>query len=288
MEFDVVHAEYSPMGQYFTGQSLTCGKRTVHVLDLLAPQMRRRAAHLPFSRRKLEYWIDGVLAPRYEALLCSCFDVVFACAPRIRKELLRARPGLNVVYLPPGVDACHAPKEHVGPGKHLVFVGAMWREENIDAVLWFYQQVFPLIRAQVPDVTLTIVGGNPAEPVRSLAADPGVRVTGYVPQLSPYYAASDVSIAPVRIAGGVLCKVLDAMGAGLPVVTTSFGNDGVGAQPEREILIGESPEEFAGQAVRLLKSPDLRRQLGLSGRNFINLNFSATSILSRFEAALLN
>ena len=261
-QFDVLHAEYSPMGQYLGGAPLKCGVRGVHVIDLLEPQMRNRAAHLSFSRRKLECWVDAALALRYEARLCSRFDVVFACAPRIRQELLTARPELNVLYVPPGVDPRATPREHVNRGKNLLFVGAMWREENIDAILWFYQRVFHRIRARVPDATLTIVGGSPAEQVRRLGADPQVRVTGYVDDFGRWYLASDVSIAPVRIAGGVLCKVLDAMGAGLPVVTTSFGNDGVGAQPFKEILIADTPDEFAAHAVSLLENPQLRNDMG--------------------------
>jgi len=285
--FDVLHAEYSPMGQYLAGSRLKCGTRALHVLDLLAPQMRNRAAHLPLSRRKLEYWLDAVLAPRYEARLCSLFDVVFAIAPRIRNELLAKRPGLNVVYVPPGVDLCPTPKQHDGRGKRLLFVGAMWREENVDAVLWFYHKVFPLIRAQVPEAMLTIAGGSPTEEVRALSADPHVHVTGYVDALLPWYLASDVSIAPVRIAGGVLCKILDAMAAGLPVITTSFGNDGVGAQPNKEILVANTPEEFAAQAVRLLANADLRSRLASSGQDLVRRQFSKSSMLSRFESNYL-
>lgn len=284
--FDALHVEYIQMGIYVTGSVLTCPRRGVHVLDLMSPQLRKHAAHLPLSRKKLECWLDALLAARYESELCSRFHVVFACAPRIRDRLQATRPDLNVIYVPPGVEV-RPPHQHSEPARHLLFVGAMWRQENVDAILWFYHQVFPLIRVEIPDATLTVVGGSPAEPVQRLASDPQVRVTGFVDNLMPWYDRSDVSIAPVRIAGGVLCKVLDAMGAGLPVIATSFGNEGVGAQPGKEIMVADTPEQFAKAALHLLRNSELRRRLSANARQFILQKFSTASAHSLFEGAYI-
>lgn len=284
--FDALHAEYIQMGLYVTGPVLGCARRGLHVLDLMSPQLRKHAAHQPLSRKKFECWLDAVLAARYEIELCSRFHVVFACAPRIRERLQAARPDLEVIYVPPGVEV-RPPHQHSEPGKHLLFVGAMWRQENVDAILWFYHQVFPRIRAEIPDATLTIVGGSPAEAVQRLASAPEVRVTGFVDNLAPWYDRSDVSIAPVRIAGGVLCKVLDAMGAGLPVIATTFGNEGVGAQPGQEIMVADTPEQFAKTAVHLLRSAELRRSLSANAREFIRRRFSTSAAHSLFEGAYI-
>jgi len=130
---------------------------------------------------------------------------------------------------------------------------------------------------------LTIVGGSPSEEVRRLALDQGIRVTGYVEDLLPYYLKSDVSIAPMRIAGGVQCKILDAMAAGLPVVTSSQGNEGIGARPEKEIIVADSPNDFAERTVELLQDGYLRKTISQRGLDFLRSNFSWEQNIEKLE-----
>lgn len=93
----------------------------------------------------------------------------------------------------------------------------------------------------------------------------------------------DVSIVPMRIAGGIMCKVLDAMAAGLPVVTTSQGNEGVGARPEKEIIVADDPAEFAQRTVELLKDGHRRKAVGQKGLDFVRRNFGWDQIIGRLE-----
>src|SRR5439155_726730 len=139
---------------------------------------------------------------------------------------------------------------------------------HADAMSWFCEAILPRVRAAVPDAALTIVGADPTEHVRGLAARPGVSVTGFVDVIEPCYARAAVFVAPLRIAGGVAGKTRDAMAAGCAVVTTRAGNVGLDATPGVHLLVGDTPEEFAAAVTRLLRDPALRRRLGEAGRRF--------------------
>jgi glycosyltransferase involved in cell wall biosynthesis len=117
-------------------------------------------------------------------------------------------------------------------------------------------------------VTLTIAGGDPTPEVTRLAADPGVRITGFVDRLEPYYGRATVFVAPLRIAGGIAGKTLDALAAGCPVVTTTIGGEGLGATGGVHLLIADGPEAFAAAVVRLLRDAPLRSRLGDAARRF--------------------
>jgi glycosyltransferase involved in cell wall biosynthesis len=99
----------------------------------------------------------------------------------------------------------------------------------------------------------------------------------------PYYLKSDVSVAPMRIGGGVQCKILDAMAAGLPVITTSQGNGGIGAREEEEIIVADDPEEFAQRTVELLQNGHQRKAMGQRGMDFVRRNFDWNQIIKRLE-----
>ena len=130
---------------------------------------------------------------------------------------------------------------------------------------------------------LHIVGGSPADAVKRLASDPAVKVTGYVEDLACYYQRCDVSVAPMRMVGGVMCKILDAMAAGLPVVTTFEGNAGIGAKPGEEILIANTTESFADETIALLRDGQRRATIGRRGLDFVRREFSWDESIRRLE-----
>jgi len=280
--FDVAHVEYTPMGQYASLIKELPSLITVH--DIVHLTARRSAKELRFSRKKLEWMADSLVCRRYEARIYSAFDRVVGLSKDIKQRLHAMNPSLDVTVIPPGVDIPERTKVHApGPGRHLVYMGAMWRDENIESVLYFYNSVFKRIQSQIPDVMLHVVGGRPSDEIKRLSADPAVRVTGYVDDLVSYYLDCDVSIAPIRIAGGVMCKILDAMAVGLPVVTTEAGNEGIGAKPNEEILVASNAEEFADCTIQLLKNSEERRRLSTKARDFVRRSFSWQSSIDKIE-----
>jgi glycosyltransferase involved in cell wall biosynthesis len=282
-KFDIVELEYTPMGQYIS--EIGDLPAVLAIQDVMFVVANRFVKSLPFSRKKLEWFIEGFLCRRYEPSLLAKFDRVITVSQKSREQLLACNPNLKVSVVPPGVDMPDKYKSHTpGNGSNLIFMGAMWRPHNIDAVLFFYRSIFGLIRKEFPEVTFYVVGGSPSEEIKRLASDPGVKVTGYMEDFHPYYMKCDVSVAPMRIAGGIMCKVLDAMAAGLPVVTTSQGNEGVGATPGKEIIIADDPEEFAQRTVELLRDGHRRESISKKGIDFVRRNYSWEQIMDRLEA----
>lgn len=167
-------------------------------------------------------------------------------------------------HVPTGVDTEYfAPSGLPRKPRSLVFLGSMDWMANIDGACWFVEWVLPLIRAEYPDVTLTIVGRKPGQRILELARQgPGIRVTGTVDDVRPLLAESEIMIVPLRIGGGTRIKIFEGMATGIPVVSTSIGAEGLPVTPEEHLLVGDSPGDFAQCVVRLFASRPLQARLG--------------------------
>jgi len=283
-KFDIVHMDYT-MGQYVS--EISNAVTVIYILDLFYKKVKKLAENNTLTRKKLECLLDSFLCSSYEKKLYAKFDLVLAISPWIKETMLARVPSLNIHVLPTGVDIPLKRKIHsAAEAKNLVFMGAMWRQENIDAVQYFYQSVYGFIRKIIPDVRLKIVGGAPSETIKNLASDPGVEVTGYVEDLPSYYLNCDISIAPMRMSGGVHCKILDAMATGLPVITTSAGNEGIGATLNEEIVVADDPEEFARSTLKLLQDRNWRQYIAHNGFEYVRRNFEWQEIIGRLEDIL--
>lgn len=204
----------------------------------------------------------------WELKLCRRFDAVLTRSESDRDALRAELPSARVEIFQPWTHVARfadiSPEEK--EKGNILFVGAMDRDENCEAVLHFYRLAFPHIRAAMPQVKLWVVGAAPQKRILALAGDPAVFVTGYVPDLRPYYARAEVCIAPMLLGGGVMNKVIDAMGAGRPVVSTEAGNEGVGARPDEEILLADDPHDFARKTLALLQDEKLWSKIASGGR----------------------
>jgi glycosyltransferase involved in cell wall biosynthesis len=265
--FDLLHVEYLETG-LGVDANLPVPKIAI-AIDELAKPARHRLALARGSRAHLAAWLYWRAIGRLQRRICRKFDRILTMSENDRRALLATDPRLSVgvLPLPVGIDATRestSRRDDAG----LLFVGAMHRDTNVDAVRHFCADVLPRIRAEMPATTFTIVGGEPTDLVRRLASQPGVQVTGFVPSLEPYYGAATVFVAPLRITGGIAGKTIDAMAAGCPVVTTALGNDGLGATSGVHLLVADTPADFAAAVVRLLRDPGLRRRLGEAAREF--------------------
>ena len=161
--------------------------------------------------------------------------------------------------------------------KTLLFIGGFYHQPNVDAMQFFHERILPLIREKVPQVRLKIVGTNPPESIRRLDGG-GVTVTGFVQDTRPYLESATVSVAPLRFGAGMKGKVGEALAAGLPLVTTTIGAQGMSLISGQDCLIADRPAEFASDVVRLLSDSELWRKLSKNGRKFMQDNFELTEI----------
>ncbi len=192
----------------------------------------------------------------YERRLLRAFDRVIAVSRDDAQALRNLEPGLSPTVIPNGVDCEYfVYRPAVGAARAapcVVFTGTMDYRPNVDAAVWFVRAVLPLVRREVPAATFLVVGANPAPAVRRLSGESGVEVTGAVVDVRPYLAQSRVYALPMRIGGGVRLKALEAMAAGLPLVSTGLGCAGIEAEPGRHYLRADDATAFARRLVDVL------------------------------------
>ena len=210
---------------------------------------------------------DAARLSWFQRRLLPSFDKVWVCSDLDRRRLARSLGEGHVQVVPNGVDIeAHAAIAARGGTRSLIFVGDMTYDPNEDAVLYFCEKVLPLIRKQDSEVQVVLVG-RPSQRVQALPARLNrVMVTGIVPDVRPYLESASVSIAPIRAGGGTRLKILEAMAAGRPVVSTSIGAEGLEAVAGRDLLIADKPRDFAQACLRLLRSLALRQRVAASGR----------------------
>ena len=156
----------------------------------------------------------------------------------------------------------------------LVFVGTMDYRPNADGACWFAREVWPELKRQVPELTFSIVGRDPARAVQRLAESPGIHVTGAVPDVRPFLAQASVAIAPLHIARGIQNKVLEAMAMGRPVVASPAALEGLDVQPGSDALQADTPAQWRQQILHLLSDDRLRAQLGRAARTCVETKYS--------------
>ncbi len=148
----------------------------------------------------------------------------------------------------------------------ITFTGAMDYRPNADAVIWFVEHVWPLVRARAPSATFYIVGSKPGPAVQKLAEVPGVIVTGRVPDVRPYLAAAAAVVAPLRLARGIQNKVLEAMAMARPVVATPAAFEGIDATPGVHLFVEEAPVAQADLIASLFLDSDFGHGMGRRAR----------------------
>lgn len=212
---------------------------------------------------------------RYEAMACRLADGVMAVSQVDRQAIRAIAPRARVVVVPNSIDVReYQPREGVPAGPPtLVFTGKMDFRPNVDAVVWFCRAVLPLLRAKAPDLRFQIVGRSPTPKVRDLGRQPGVEVVGAVPDDRPYVAGAHACVVPMRVGGGTRIKILQAMAAGVPVVATTLGCEGVAATAGEHLLVADQPADFARTVLELLSSPELASRLAERGRRFVEATY---------------
>jgi glycosyltransferase involved in cell wall biosynthesis len=174
----------------------------------------------------------------------------------------------------------------LGPeGDDLVFVGKMDFRPNIDGVLWFAQEVLPLIRQQAPAVRFWVVGKDPHPRLKPLAEDPAIELTGWVEDVRPYIAGAAVYVVPLRIGGGTRLKVLEAMAMEKAIVSTTLGCEGFNLVPDQELVTADTPGDLAAAVLALLRDPDRRDRLGRAARRFAGSRYDWRIVVPQLERA---
>ncbi len=222
----------------------------------------------------------------FERRVCRQSDRVVCVSAADAIALQQLDPTVQARVIPNGVDTDFYRRDTVTPfdlpPHALVFTGTMDFRPNVDALLWFAQEVLPLIKLRVPNVRVYIVGQRPHARLEVLRTDPAITVTGAVDDTRPYITAASVYIVPLRMGGGTRLKLLEALSLQAPVVSTTLGAEGFAVTSGEQLLLADEAAAFAQSIVELIEDRGRARSLGDAGRSFA-LHYDWRSIVPKFE-----
>jgi len=260
---DVVLAYCSGMARFALESPLSAFPLVVDLVDVDSEKW----AALAQSSRWPMRWIYAREArhlARFEQTIAAAAKTTLVVSDREAGALRALAPDARILVIPIGVDLQPlVPQAAAAAAPVVVFCGVMNYTPNVEGALWFCEKVWPAIRSRRPDAQLLLVGSDPAPAIRQLhSAERGIEVTGTVDDVRPYLWRSAVAVAPLLTARGTQTKVLEAVGAGLPVVVTSQVLDGLPTAIRSACRLGSSAERFAEETLDLLSLPPAeRRQL---------------------------
>ncbi len=304
--FDYVHADQLWMAQYgLHARQVARGGKPCIILDEhnACFQIYQRLAENEKDPFKRWLWAhDWPALQRFEVEACASFDRVVTVTEEDReilqglvngsgKEGIPSRSGKSFNSIPICVDAgAIQPVTPKSGSLDVLHLGTMFWMPNVEGVLWFAREVWPIVRQHFPQATFTVVGKNPPASIRELATSTpqgpgsGIAVTGYVADPQPYLENAAVFVVPLFSAGGMRVKIVDGWRWGLPIVSTTIGAEGIHYRDGENILIANSPEDFSRAVLRVLSEPELAQRLRRNGRRWVEQHYDWQKVYSAWDA----
>jgi glycosyltransferase involved in cell wall biosynthesis len=262
-DYDVVHAVLMRIAPHVQKHS---DRTVLDMIDAMSVNLGSRMKHTSGLKRML-LWFERRRVLRYEKFLAKKFRATLYVSEHDR---LVTNPDRGFT-IPNGTEVTGVARVET-PNPNLLFVGNMAYAPNNEAMKWYLEHVWPKIRAELPQATLTIVGRYPADWLLQHNGRKGVIVTGEVDSIVPHLGAADLFVAPMQSGSGMQNKVIEAMAAGLPVVTSSVAANGF-SSPLPGVVVADKPAEIVQQTVKLLGEPDVRSEMGRMARQTIDRNY---------------
>jgi glycosyltransferase involved in cell wall biosynthesis len=238
-------------------------------VDLRFLREERELALKPDQSRR-----DTVAKRKQEELqLVRRSDLTLVVSPTERALLERACPGALVRV----ISTICSIEERQLPGlehrRNIIFIGGFEHPPNSDAVLYFATEIFPRVRAVIPEAVFQVIGPEPPTEVRSLSGS-NIKILGYIADIGPYFDQARLSVAPLRFGAGVKGKVNQSMALGVPTVVSSVAAEGMYLVHGLNALIADDPASFADAVVQLWTSTELWKRISTNGRENIREHFS--------------
>ncbi|WP_159452288.1 glycosyltransferase [Singulisphaera sp. GP187] len=290
-QFDVIHLRWMFLAPYALAIKALMPqiKLVVDIDDILSLSQYRNVRFRPvkpFSRYYYTSWLDVLRYHLFESATLPFLDSMWVCSARDREYLARRADPSKIHVVPNGADV--ASLARLVPdfeSCRLTLVGDYGNPPNAHAAINFVQRTWPLIQREFPAVELWLVGSAPNKAVQGLHDEAGkIFVTGLVPEVTPYLEATAVSIAPIMFGTGTRLKIIEAMAAGLPVVSTTAAAEGIDFEGHDVARIADQPAEFARACLDFLKHPELRRSMGERARKFVKARYDWSAIRNDIAA----
>jgi len=269
---DLVHIEFTQISCYVEFIRHLQTVLTVHDAGIFSI---KKSYHRP--NKGLKRIVDYIFFFQIHSWMkkyAKKFDKIIAVTDSDKKNLVsfRAKDDIEVVNTGVDIEYFSSGYEEVKENR-LVFVGSMGHYPNVDAMVYFCKEIFPLIKEEIPDVKLTIIGSGSSDEINALKDDAAIEVTGYVEDIRPYVRKGAVFVAPMRKGAGLKGKLLEAMAMCKPIVTTPMGCQGLPIVRGRDLLVAMKSEGFARDVIRLIRDTALRRKLASNAYEIVRRDF---------------
>ena len=197
----------------------------------------------------------------------------------------KLNPRINISAIPNGVDLSYFHPVNIEKEEKasIIFWGNMDFPPNFDAVLYFANSILPLVKNDIPDILFYVVGGSPTKEIKALSSSPNIIITGYVEDIRTWVAKSTISICPMRIGAGIKNKVLEAMAMQKAVVSTSIGAGGIHVSSGDNIIIADTPKEFADSVICLIRNKNTKTKIARAGRKLVENKHNWNTVSDSYE-----
>lgn len=279
--YHALHVDHTLLARYRGLAAMPAILGTHNVESDVARQLAGMAVDPRLARMQADSFA------REEGRWLRAFDRVSAVSQLDAERMTRAFGIDPPVVAANGVDvAAYAGIQPTPDRPTLLYVGQLGYAPNRLAVDELLERILPRVVERVPAVRLLLVGGHaPADALARWQADPRVQVTGLVPDVAPYLAQGSVAVVPLRQGGGTRLKILESMAAGVPVVSTPLGQEGLGLVDGEHLRVADAPEALADAAVEALEHPDLARARATAARAFVAERYDwSRTLLPHVEA----
>jgi polysaccharide biosynthesis protein PslH len=283
-QFDYIHADQFTMTQFAFPLKQGINpypKRIFDAHNAVWTIVKRMGEHAPWFLKPFAA-LEAKRIKLYEGMIVRTFEHTLVVTSIDHMDLCEALDAYerttsheaslfepDIISIPIAVDTNKAREIDRQQGsKNIVTLGTLHYPPNADGIRWFLKEVFPLVKQKIQDATLTIIGKNPPDDFIQIAQQnlQDVFVTGYVPDLIPYFEKSALVVVPVRAGSGMRVRILESFAYAMPVITTTIGLEGINAHHGEEVLVADTPEEFAGCVIEVLQNEQLQVKLASNGR----------------------
>lgn len=278
--YDVIYVHLFRLAPYVEDLN---AYRILDLTDVISDEL---ALSIKYRKFPINYFYhrESRMIREYERSIWRKFDEVWLISDSGKESLGNIGDDHRFKVIPNGVDinVLHA---DVSASKDvdILFLGHMGVFHNIDAAHNLVNDILPLVRKKNRMPRVNIVGASPVSSIVELGREPGINITGYVDDLNYEFNRSKIFVAPLRFAAGTQNKILEAMAAGVPVITSPVVNNGLRAKDGIHLVIAETDEGFANSIIRLLNNPEERTRIGNAGRDFVSSKYSWDIVRKRVE-----
>jgi glycosyltransferase involved in cell wall biosynthesis len=277
-KIDLIHFDSVDVAQYRRTIVNTCTVLNHHNIE--SQMMFRRSANEANILKKIFYFWEAFKLKEYEKKVCPTFNNNLVVSDLDKERLIEVVNDIRVETVPNGVDTDYfKPVEGKYTKGNLIFAGSMSWYPNSAAMLYFFDEIWPILSQKDKDITFTLVGREPPEQVVELSKkDNRINVTGFVDDVRPYLEAANVYICPITDGGGTKLKILDAMAMKKAIVAHPISVEGLDVKEGLNILLAKSPEQFTKQTLKLINDEQLCRELGENARKCVLEKYTFAAI----------